>query len=158
MAFANFMRSTKAPSRGAITADVQAGEPCSRRSDVRPATSPTMTTARAGTLDQRRAFTVPEALGSKVIHPYSDFLLHDIGYRRRHPILPTPGVRRDGEPDPDGAALGAQHAQSPDARRPGVHPGGSDPATRGQAEQVRLRFEALTPAEKQQLMRFLESL
>jgi CxxC motif-containing protein (DUF1111 family) len=24
-------------------------------------------------------FTVPEALGDKVIHPFSDFLLHDIG-------------------------------------------------------------------------------
>ena len=24
-------------------------------------------------------FTVPEALGDKIIHPFSDFLLHDIG-------------------------------------------------------------------------------
>jgi CxxC motif-containing protein (DUF1111 family) len=24
-------------------------------------------------------FTVPEALGAKIIHPFSDFLLHDIG-------------------------------------------------------------------------------
>ena len=29
--------------------------------------------------DQRQAFTVPAALGNKIIHPYSDFLLHDIG-------------------------------------------------------------------------------
>jgi CxxC motif-containing protein (DUF1111 family) len=26
-------------------------------------------------------FTVPEALGAKIIHPFSDFLLHDIGTR-----------------------------------------------------------------------------
>ena len=25
------------------------------------------------------AFTVPAALGNKLIHPYSDFLLHDVG-------------------------------------------------------------------------------
>ena len=29
--------------------------------------------------DQRRAFTVPDALGNKIIHPYGNFLLHNIG-------------------------------------------------------------------------------
>jgi len=33
----------------------------------------------AGRQHQWGAFTVPAALGSKIIHPYSDFLLHDIG-------------------------------------------------------------------------------
>jgi hypothetical protein len=37
-AFANFMRSTKAPSRGPITADVQAGERSSTRLAARPVT------------------------------------------------------------------------------------------------------------------------
>jgi len=27
----------------------------------------------------RGAFTVPPALGNKIIHPFSDFLLHDVG-------------------------------------------------------------------------------
>ena len=36
------------------------------------------------------AFKVPAALGSKIIHPYSDFLAHDIGSGDGIPILPTP--------------------------------------------------------------------
>jgi CxxC motif-containing protein (DUF1111 family) len=36
-------------------------------------------TAPAGTLINRGAFTVPEALGSKIFHPFSDFLLHNVG-------------------------------------------------------------------------------
>jgi len=33
---------------------------------------------------------VSPALGSKMFHPYSDFLLHDIGTGDGIPILPTP--------------------------------------------------------------------
>ena len=33
----------------------------------------------AGSLINGGAFTVPPALGNKNIHPYSDFLLHDVG-------------------------------------------------------------------------------
>ncbi len=39
----------------------------------------TFTTAAAGTLINGGAFTVPTALGNKIIHPFSDFALHDIG-------------------------------------------------------------------------------
>jgi hypothetical protein len=39
---------------------------------------PSFTTVPAGTLINGGAFVVPEALGNKIIHPYSDFLLHDI--------------------------------------------------------------------------------
>src|SRR5262249_57296104 len=38
-----------------------------------------ITTAAAGTVINGGAFTVPAALGNKIIHPFSDFLLHDIG-------------------------------------------------------------------------------
>jgi CxxC motif-containing protein (DUF1111 family) len=38
-----------------------------------------ITTAPAGTLVNGGEFVVPDALGGKVIHPFSDFLLHDIG-------------------------------------------------------------------------------
>lgn len=40
---------------------------------------PSIKTAPAGTMLNGGAFKVPEALGDKIIHPYSDFLLHDIG-------------------------------------------------------------------------------
>src|SRR5205814_4042056 len=38
-----------------------------------------ITTAPAGTVINGGAFTVPAALGNKIIHPYSDFLLHNVG-------------------------------------------------------------------------------
>jgi len=39
----------------------------------------TIQTATTGTVINGGAFTVPAALGDKIIHPYSDFLLHDVG-------------------------------------------------------------------------------
>src|SRR5258706_372905 len=39
---------------------------------------PSITTAPAGTVINGGTFTVPEALGNKVIHPFSDFLLHEL--------------------------------------------------------------------------------
>jgi CxxC motif-containing protein (DUF1111 family) len=38
-----------------------------------------ITTSPAGTVINGGAFTVPAALGNKIIHPYSDFLLHNVG-------------------------------------------------------------------------------
>jgi CxxC motif-containing protein (DUF1111 family) len=38
-----------------------------------------MTTAPAGTVMLGGTYTVPKALGNKIFHPYSDFLLHDVG-------------------------------------------------------------------------------
>jgi CxxC motif-containing protein (DUF1111 family) len=48
----------------------------------------TLVTAAAGTSINGGSFTVPEALGNKIIHPFSDFLLHDIGSGDGIPILP----------------------------------------------------------------------
>ena len=91
VAFANFMRSTKAPPRGAH----HAGRPGRRaalqpRSGARSAIRPSIVTAPPGTRINGGDFTVPAALGNKIIHPYSDFLLHDIGTGDGIPILPTP--------------------------------------------------------------------
>jgi len=38
-----------------------------------------ITTAPVGTVIDGGVFPVPEALGDKVIHPFGDYLLHDIG-------------------------------------------------------------------------------
>lgn len=46
-------------------------------------------TAAAGTVVNSGSFTVPEALGNKVIHPYSDYLVHNIGTGDGIPFLPT---------------------------------------------------------------------
>lgn len=80
--FALFMRSTKAPPRDlvrAATADARDG----RRifSDIGCATchTPDITTAAPGTFINGGALRVANTLGNKIIHPFGDFLLHDIG-------------------------------------------------------------------------------
>src|SRR5436190_1293633 len=80
--FARFMRATKAPSRDArlaATADAQAGASLFHQVGCDVCHLPSLTTAAPGTLINGGAFTVPNALGNKIIHPYSDFLLHDVG-------------------------------------------------------------------------------
>ena len=129
-AFANFMRATKAPPRGRITQAVTAGEQVFNRIGCNTCHVASITTAPAGTIINGGAMTVPAALGNKIIHPYSDFLLHDVGTGDGIPIQPTDEYREHGEPDQDGAALGAADPQSPDARRDVVHARRSDSAPR----------------------------
>jgi CxxC motif-containing protein (DUF1111 family) len=81
-AFARFMRASKAPARDAAlaaTPDAQSGERLFHQIGCAICHVASITTAPAGTVINRGAFTVPAALGSKVIHPYSDFLLHNVG-------------------------------------------------------------------------------
>ena len=73
------MRATKAPPRGTITADVSAGEALFNKTGCAVCHTPSITTARPGTKINGGEFTVPNALGNKIIHPFSDFLLHDVG-------------------------------------------------------------------------------
>jgi CxxC motif-containing protein (DUF1111 family) len=81
-AFARFMRASKAPSRDtrlAATASAQAGAVLFNQIGCNVCHITTLTTATPGTLINGGAFVVPNALGNKIIHPYSDFLLHDVG-------------------------------------------------------------------------------
>jgi len=81
-AFAEFMRASKAPSRDAAlaaTASAQNGAALFHAIGCDICHIATLQTAPPGTLINGGAFTVPAALGNKLIHPYSDFLLHDVG-------------------------------------------------------------------------------
>jgi CxxC motif-containing protein (DUF1111 family) len=89
-AFADFMRATKAPARGRITAEAGAGEAVFERIGCATCHISSIQTALAGTRINGGTLTVHEALGDKVIHPYSDFLLHDVGTGDGIPVLPTP--------------------------------------------------------------------
>ena len=120
-AFARFMRSTKVPPRGHSVVDaelVQKGERIFRDLDLdipnrkklgcAVCHRPDYTTPKVGT--QIRPFnddakaasdleTVPEALAGKMIHPFSDFMLHDIGtgdgiVQTQHAQRPPRGMRR----------------------------------------------------------------
>lgn len=80
--FASFIRSTKVPPRDtdlAVTPDAQIGAQLFHSVGCDICHVSSMTTAPAGTPINGGAFNVPEALGNKVIHPYGDFLLHDVG-------------------------------------------------------------------------------
>jgi CxxC motif-containing protein (DUF1111 family) len=79
VAFANFMRATKAPPRGAQTASVTAGEQVFNKAGCAVCHVASITTAPQGTIINGGKLTVRAAVGNKIIHPYSDFLLHDVG-------------------------------------------------------------------------------
>jgi CxxC motif-containing protein (DUF1111 family) len=81
-AFAAFIRASKAPPRDVVlaaTPDAQAGAALFAQIGCATCHVASITTAPTGTSYAGGTFVVPAALGNKVIHPYSDFLLHDIG-------------------------------------------------------------------------------
>jgi len=157
-AFADFMRSTKVPPRGPITPEVGAGEALFTQVGCAVCHVQTIRTASPGTRINGGAMTVPPALGNKIIHPYSDFLLHDIGSGDGIPIQPTAEF----------AGTANQIRTAPlwalRTRNRLMHDGMSstkeDAIARhgGQAATVRSRYNGLSAGEKRQLLTFLESL
>ena len=158
IAFADFIRSTKAPSRGQITDNVRAGEALFTQIGCATCHTPTIVTAPPGTRVNGGAFTVHAALGSKIIHPYSDFLLHDVGTGDGIPVLPTPeyaatanqmrtaplwGLRTRNRLMHDGLAFTLQDAINRHA---------------GQAAGVTASYKALGVADRNKLLEFLGSL
>ena len=157
-AFADFMRATKAPPRGRVGANAAAGERVFRDLGCEACHVSSIVTAPAGSVVNGGAFVVPPALGAKVIHPYSDFLLHDVGTGDGIPVLPTPEL----------AATAQQIRTAPlwglRTRNRLMHDGLSftkpDAIERhgGQAAAATSRYLALSDAERSQLMAFLDSL
>jgi CxxC motif-containing protein (DUF1111 family) len=77
-AFARFMRSSKVPPRGTITTQVNTGAAVFNSIGCNTCHVTSITTAPVGTFIAGLG-TVNSSLGNKIIHPYSDFALHDIG-------------------------------------------------------------------------------
>jgi len=115
------------------------------------------TEAPPGTRINGGALVVHPALGNKMFHPYSDYLLHDIGSGDGIPVQPTPGY----------AASANQIRTAPlwalRRRNRLMHDGLSftreDAIARhgGQASAVRRNFNALSAIQKRLLMKFLDS-
>lgn len=156
--FAQFIRGTQAPPRDAAlmaTAASRAGEHIFDKIGCETCHVGTIVTAPAGTPMNGGTFTVPEALGNKKIHPYGDFLLHDIetgdGIVQNPPAttankmrtVPLWGLRMHPRHMHDLKSLTLDDA----IERHG-----------GEADQVRARFRQLSPTEKQELFTFLNSL
>jgi CxxC motif-containing protein (DUF1111 family) len=156
--FATFMRATKAPPRDAAAAATPAAR---AGSDIFNAIGcvichvRNITTAPAGTVINGGALTVGSALGNKVVHPFSDFLLHDIGTgdgivqnggqgtRNKLRTAPLWGLRTHSRYMHDGASMTFDDVI---ARH------------REQAAGVASNYRNLTPSQRGQLQAFLKSL
>jgi CxxC motif-containing protein (DUF1111 family) len=80
--FARFMRSTKVPPRDtalAATSDAITGASLFNSIGCNICHVTSITTAPVGTVVNGGKHTITAALGDKIIHPYSDFMLHDVG-------------------------------------------------------------------------------
>jgi CxxC motif-containing protein (DUF1111 family) len=157
-AFARFMRSTKAPPRDdalAATADAQAGSNLFNQVGCNICHVRSITTAPPGTVINRGAFTVPPALGNKVIHPFGDFLLHNVGTgdgivqnggqstRNKLRTAPLWGLRTRPRLMHDGETLNRNEAILRHA---------------GEATGVINNYRNLSTSQKSQLITFLNSL
>jgi CxxC motif-containing protein (DUF1111 family) len=156
--FTEFMRATKVPPRDALLAasePAKSGERIFDNIGCGICHVATLTTVSGGTVINGGTYTVPPALGNKIIHPYSDFLLHDVGTgdgivqnggpstRNKVRTPPLWGLRARGRLLHDGGALTVIDAIK---------------SHRGEAANVTKRYSALTTVEKIKLLQFLNSL
>jgi CxxC motif-containing protein (DUF1111 family) len=155
--FALFMRATKVPPRGpdAFTAQVQSGGRVFDDLRCGVCHTRTIVTAAPGTSINGGALLVANALGNRIIHPFSDYLLHDIGTgdgivqnggastRNKLRTSALWGLRARGRFMHDGLSLTLEDAIQ---------------RHRGQADSSRSGFNALPRFKREQLLSFLRSL
>jgi CxxC motif-containing protein (DUF1111 family) len=170
--FARFIRATKAPPqdrRLAATADAKKGSALFDAIGCAICHVRTLVTAPPGTSLHGGTFILPPALGNKVFHPYSDYLLHDVGtgdgiviavfehhgpsYMEMQPEYDLT-ARRIRTAPLWGGRTRSRHmhdGQSPTLREAILRHG-------GEAADSRSRFAHLGEQEKEQLLTFLRSL
>jgi CxxC motif-containing protein (DUF1111 family) len=157
-AFARFMRATKAPPRDAAlaaTADAITGSNLFNAIGCNICHVRNINTAAPGTIINGGAFTVPNALGNKTIHPFSDFLMHNVGTgdgivqnggqgtRNQMRTPPLWGMRSRDRLMHDGESLTRNEAILRHA---------------GQATDIINNYNNLSTTQKNQLITFLNSL
>jgi CxxC motif-containing protein (DUF1111 family) len=156
--FAEFMRASKVPPRDnalAGTGDAIAGSNLFDSIGCNACHTRSITTSPVGTVINGGTFTVPAALGNKIIHPFSDFALHDIGTgdgivqnggqstRNKVRTQPLWGVRTHGRHMHDGESLTFTDSILRHA---------------GEATTVINRFRSLSATQRNQIVTFLQSL
>ena len=156
--FTEFMRASKAPPRdtfGLNLNDVAAGDNLFNAIGCAVCHVRNITTAPAGTLINGGAFTVPAALGNKIFHPFSDFLMHNVGTgdgivqnggqstANKLRTAPLWGVRTRGRLMHDGETTNRNDAILRHA---------------GEATGVINNYRSLSATQKNQLITFLQSL
>ena len=169
--FTAFMRATKAPPQdrdmqhdSRFASDIQAGRQLFMQMPQTPGAPtyscnichvPAILTAEVSTPVNGGQFAVPNALGFKIIRPFGDFLLHDVGTgdgivqnggqttRTKVRTPPLWGVRTRTRLMHDGESLTLREAIL---------------RHQGEAAAVTAAFQTLTEQQKRQLIMFLESL
>ena len=156
--FTRFMRSTKTPPRDlavAITAAAQDGARLFEAIGCGTCHVSTIVTAPAGTMINGGTLTVPDALGNKIIHPFGDFLLHDVGTgdgivqnggadtANKLRTAPLWGLRTRNRLMHDGNSLTFENAID---------------RHRGEADDASDNFRRLNPQQRKALIAFLHSL
>ncbi len=156
--FAEFMRATGVPPRDlvlAATADAQAGSSLFSQVGCTTCHVRNITTAPAGTVINGGALTVDANLGNKLIHPFGDFLLHDVGTgdgivqnggqstRNKVRTAPLWGMRSRDRLMHDGETVNRNEAILRHA---------------GEATSVINNYRSLSAGQKNQLILFLNSL
>jgi len=120
----------------------------------------TYKTLPAGTRINGGTYKVPKFIGSKVIHPYSDFLLHDVGTGDGIPQAAKPEYLDQSTANkfrtPPLWGLRFRYGMMHDGNATGSHR--AILRHGGEAATVRQHYEHLTSTEKQQLQAFLNSL
>jgi CxxC motif-containing protein (DUF1111 family) len=156
--FAQFIRGTRVPPRDTVlaaTPDAVAGQILFNSVKCATCHVSTLTTAAPGTVINGGTYTVPAALGNKTLHPYGDFLLHNVGT--------GDGIVQAGPADTANklrtVPLWGLHIKSRF-----MHDNASttlnDAIQRhgGEAGEVIANFNSLTVIQQQQLLTFLKSL
>jgi CxxC motif-containing protein (DUF1111 family) len=156
--FARFMRATGVPPRDtalSATPDALAGSALFDAVGCTKCHTPTIVTAPAGTLLHGGAVTVPEALGNKLIHPFSDFALHNVGTGDGIVQNGGPATRRKLRTPP----LWGLRSR-PRLMHDGLSAGRSEAILRhgGEAIPVIFNYGLLSVADKNKLIAFLNSL
>jgi CxxC motif-containing protein (DUF1111 family) len=156
--FAQFIRGTQAPPREptlAATSDAQTGQMLFESVGCNICHVESITTSPVGAAINGKTFIVDAALGNKAIHPFGDYLLHDIGTgdgivqagpqdtANKLRTAPLWGLRTKSRFMHDLASFTLQDAI---ARH------------RGEARGVVRKFKALTTTQRQQVIAFLNSL
>jgi CxxC motif-containing protein (DUF1111 family) len=156
--FALFMRSTLAPpvdAARASTTDARAGSTLFNQVGCGVCHTRTLVTAAPGTLINGGVLKVARAVGNKIIHPFSDFLLHDVGTgdgivqnggpttRNKIRTAPLWGLRARGRFMHDALSLSVVDAIN---------------RHRNQGQASRSAFNALSTTNRNRLLAFLMSL
>ena len=157
--FAQFIRGTMTPPRDATlaaTPAAQEGQFLFARIGCSTCHVQFIRTAPAGTVVDGGMFVVPEALGNKVIQPFGDFLLHDIG--TGDGIVQTAGLQETANKLRTAPLWGLRTKSRFMHDLKSLSLESAIQRHKGEASEAERHFDELSPEDRKELITFLNSL